>query len=261
MVRIQKDILSAIIEKTGYSARHARRIIDKIIESSGYTIPNNRIGANVLASKLGIRINEILHPEELTEVRKYLAEPVVSSMVIHLKNREKKERKTAKIDAKLIEAFGLPKNLEKEALKMAKVYPRFYVLENMLRYAIKKTLEEQYGRDWWQMTGIVSRKIRDKVEGRMNEEKEKRWRNVKRGTHAIFYSDLGDLANIILNNEKTFEKIFGRVDHFQTKLSEIEDMRNIIAHNNPLPLNDIKRLGFYSEELRQQVVSKIGTET
>lgn len=257
MVRIRKDILNAIVDKTGYSERHVRRMIDKVIEASGYTIPNKRIGGNVLASKLSIKINEILDVDELTEVRKYLAEPVVKSIVIQVKSIESKERQPAKIDEKLIEAFGLPKNLEREAIKMAKVYPRFYILENMLRYAIMETLEQEHGRDWWQIEGVVSRKIREKVKGRINEEREKRWHGMKRGRHAIFYTNLGDLGNIILNNQETFRKIFGRIDHFQTKLSEIEDMRNIIAHNNPLPSHEIKRLRFYSNELRRQVASQI----
>ena len=257
MVRIRRDILDAIVDKTGYSDRHVRRMIDKVVEASGHTIPNTRIGGNVLASKLGIKINEILDVDELTEVRKYLAEPVVGSIVIQVKSVESKERRPPKIDKKLIEAFGLPKNLEREAIKMAKVYPRFYILENMLRYAIMKTLEKEHGKDWWQIEGVVSRKIREKVEGRINEEREKRWHGMKRGRHAIFYTDLGDLGNIILNNQETFKKIFGRIDHFETKLNEIEDVRNIIAHNNPLPPHEIKRLNFYSKELRTQVVSQI----
>ena len=260
MVRIRREILDAIVEKTGYSERHVRRMIDKIIEASGHTIPNKRIGGNVLASKLGIKINEMLDAEELAEVRKYLSEPVVRSIVIQVKTVESMERKPIKMDEKVIETLGLPKNLEREAIKMAKVYPRFYVLENMLRYAIMKTLEEEYGKDWWQMEGVVSRKIRDKVKGRMKEEKEKRWHGMKRGRHVIFYTNLGDLGNIILTNQEIFKKIFGRVDHFRTKLTEIEDMRNIIAHNNPLPPQEIRRLKFYSEELRRQVASQIKTE-
>jgi len=209
---------------------------------------------------LGIKINEILDVDELTEVRKYLAEPIVRSIPIQVKIVGDAQRKPIKIDEKLTEAFGLPKNLETEAIKMAKVYPRFYVLENMLRYAITKILEKEHGKDWWQIEGVVSRKIREKVEGRMKEEREKRWHGMKRGRHAIFYTDLGNLGNIILNNQETFKKIFGRIDHFQIKLNEIEDMRNIIAHNNPLPPHEIKRLNFYSKELRRQVVTQIKTE-
>ena len=260
MVRIRKEILEAIIEKTGYSKRHVRRLIDKLIEASGHTIPNKRIGANVIASKFGIKINEILDVEELAEVREYLAEPVVRSIPIQVKIIEGVERKPIKVDEKLIETFGLPKSLERDAIEMTKVYPRFYVLENMLRYAIMKTLEKEYGKDWWQTEGVVSRKIRDKVKRRMGEEKEKRWHGMKRGHHAIFYTDLGDLGNIILTNEEIFKKRFGRIDHFRMKLDEIEDMRNVIAHNNPLPVHEIRRLKFYSTELRRQVVSRVSTE-
>ena len=253
MVRIRKSILDAIVRKTGYSKRHVRRLIDKIIEASGHTIPNKSIGADVLASKLGIKINEILDADDLAEVRRYLAEPVVGSLVIQVKTTGDRKQKTMKIDGKLLEEFGLPENLEREAIRMAEVYPRFYVLENLLRYAISTILEKKYERDWWKIEGVVSRKIKDKVKSRRRAEKEKRWHAFKRGRHAIFYTNLGDLGNIMLNNQETFEKAFGRIDHFQIKLKEIEDMRNIIAHNNPLARHEIRRLKFYSEELRRQV--------
>jgi len=235
-------------------------LIDKLIEASGYTIPNKRIGGNVLASKVGIKINEILDADELAEVRRYLSEPVVGSMVIQVKTVESMERKPIKIDERLIETFGLPKDLEREAIKMAKVYPRFYVLENMLRYAIIETLEKEYEKDWWQKEGVVSKRIRDKVKGRIKAEREKRWHSMKRGRHAIFYTDLGDLGNIILTNQEIFKKTFGRIDHFRIKLNEIEDMRNIIAHNNPLPLHEIRRLKFYSKELGRQIIPQIKKE-
>jgi len=67
LVRIRKEILDAIAEKTDYSKRHVRNLIDKLIEASGHTIPNKRIGGNVLASKMGIKINEILDADELAE--------------------------------------------------------------------------------------------------------------------------------------------------------------------------------------------------
>lgn len=98
MFRIRKDILDAIVEKTGYSKRHVRRKIDKIIEESGYTIPNERIGANILASKLRIKINQILDSEELAEVRKYLADPIVKSIQIKVKSNGRRKRKTMEID-------------------------------------------------------------------------------------------------------------------------------------------------------------------
>ena len=98
MVRIQKDILDAIVDKTGYSKRHVHNLIDKIIEASGYTIPNKRVGANILASRLHIKINEILNSEELSETRGYLAEPVVRSIPIQVKSDPTKKRKTLRIE-------------------------------------------------------------------------------------------------------------------------------------------------------------------
>lgn len=98
MVRIKKEILNAIVDATGYSERHVRRIVDRIIEASGYTIPNKRIAANILASKLRIKINQILDPDELDEVRKYLSDPVIGTIQIRMKNEGNNKRKTIDIE-------------------------------------------------------------------------------------------------------------------------------------------------------------------
>jgi len=98
LATIRKDILDAIVDKTGYSKRHVRRIIDEVIEASGYTIPNKRVGANILASKVRVKINEILSTDELAEVRRYLSEPTVRSIPIQLKSIKSKGRKTIRID-------------------------------------------------------------------------------------------------------------------------------------------------------------------
>lgn len=98
MVRIRKDILDAIVKKTSYSKRHIRNLIDKLIAESGYTIPDKRIGANILASKLHIRINEILDPDELAEVRRYRSDPVIESIQIQMKGIESERRRIIKID-------------------------------------------------------------------------------------------------------------------------------------------------------------------
>lgn len=97
MTRIRKDLLDAIVRKTNYSERHVRNLIDKLIEESGYTIPNKRIGANILASKLHIKINEILDSDELIEVRKYRSDPVIESIHIQMKRAKDERTKAIKI--------------------------------------------------------------------------------------------------------------------------------------------------------------------
>jgi len=97
LVRIRKEIFDAIVKKTGYSKRHVHNLIDKLVEESGYTIPNKRIGANILASKLRIRINEILDSDELAEVREYRSDPVIESIQIQMKGAGSERAKAIKI--------------------------------------------------------------------------------------------------------------------------------------------------------------------
>lgn len=252
------EILVALMEKSGKSKRTVYRMIERVMEESGYTIPHKRIAANVLASKMGIKINEILDDDELAEVRRYLTQPVIRSIVIQTKTVERKEKKpTIKIGEEIIETFGLPANLAAEAKKMAVVYPYFYIFENSLRYIIMTTLENKHGKDWWNVENVVSRRIKNTVKSRMKQEGEKRWHGMKRGRHEIFYTNFGDLNSIIANNREDFEKIFGDINVIQTKLNEVEDMRNIIAHNNPLPLHEIERMRLYFDDLQRQLVGTV----
>ena len=156
MVRIRKDILNAIVNATGYSERHVRRIIDKIIEASGYTIPNKRIGANILASKLRIKINQILDPDELAEVRKYLSEPVIGSIQIRVKGDKNNKRKTIEIDkgkskeekiGQLVEENRkLQQKIERLKVTIEKLDPRTSLQKLSLPQLFKNRIDKAYSR-------------------------------------------------------------------------------------------------------------------
>ncbi len=255
---MKKEIREAIARKLGKSERTVQRMVNRLIEESGYTIPDKRIGANILASKLRIPINRYLSKEELAEVRDYLVQPVVKSIPIQIKTTSRKRvRPTIQIGNEIIETFGLPENIGKEAARMAWVYPHFYVFENVLRYIIIDTLSKKYGEDWWNTRDVVSRPIRKTVADRMKKEERLRWHGVKRGVHEIFYTNLGHLGSIIRNNQKEFEKIFSKkINVILAKLDETEDIRNVIAHNNPLPPHEIRRIRMYYDDLKRIVTSR-----
>ena len=135
--------------------------------------------------------------------------------------------------------------LAKDAAKMAKTYPIYYVIENSLRVVIKRILEKKYGADWWDSRVPTDPKRR--VDGRKSEEATKPWHG-KRGQHEIFYSDFKDLKSIINANREAFMPVFIDIEWILQKLSELEQPRNIVAHHNPMDPNDIKRIEVFFED-------------
>ena len=131
----------------------------------------------------------------------------------------------------------------------------FYVFENLLRYVIMSVLEKKYGKDWW-TTVTISRDIRDEFERRKKAEGRDRWVG-KRGSHEIFYTDLGDLGLIINSNYGDFKDIFPNLTWIKSRVDDLEKSRNVLAHNNLLPNNEMKRIKIYLKDLQNQLTGKL----
>lgn len=258
MARMKKEIREAIAKKVGKSERTVLRMVNRLIEESGFTIPDMRVGGNILASDLKVPINQYLSKEELAEVREYRRQLVARPIAIQAKaTSKKKEISIIRIGNEIVETFGLPDNIGREAVRMSWVYPHFYVFENVLRYIIMDTLGNKHGENWWNTEGVVSTSIRREVARRMKNEEKQKWHGVKRGVHEIFYTNLRHLGSIIRNNQEEFEKIFSKkINVILAKLDETEDIRNIIAHNNPLPSHEIRRIKMYYDDLKRIVSSQ-----
>lgn len=165
--------------------------------------------------------------------------------------RNKTEARQRLISRKVTDAFGLPVNLINEANRMTEAYQAIYVFENLIRHAVMTTLEEKYGKDWWNNPNVVSKTIKDYVESRKQEEKRNRWHAI-RGSHDIFYTNFGHLDRIITTNINDFKKVFGDLE-IQAEMRQLERSRNIIAHNNPLPDREVRRIKMYYRDLLKQL--------
>lgn len=200
--------------------------------------------------KMGISIQKLrLREKEVEKLQNWLdkrTQPVVPEP-----KQERKEAKTLKISKKIVDISGLPANLVDEAKRMAEIYPDLYVLENLVRYVVMSVLESKYGSDWWTNRNVVSGKIAEKVEERKHFERENRW-VAKRRTHEIFYTDLRNLSKIITTNSRDFQKIFANLE-IEAELRKLEPSRNIIAHNNPLPLKEFDRIKMCLDDLKKQL--------
>jgi len=200
----------------------------------------------------GILKNE----EELRELREVMRTVTTITIPEGKEKRNEKEQIIA-INRKIVDTFHLPKNLASEANRMAEIYPKLFVLENLVRYIVKSVLTDSVGEHWWTRPNVVSSDIKREVERRKALEGANRW-HYKRGSHEIFYTDFGDLSLIIGNNWEFFKDLFPSLRWIQAKLEEVELSRNIVAHNNPLPKREFNRIDMILGDLEKQLDSYIG---
>jgi hypothetical protein len=211
------------------------------------------MAANLLASRMKVNVHGILKDEEeLKELRGLVGAISVKPIAVPVKEKRIEKEQTITIQRKIVDTFRLPTNLGQEANTMAQVYPDLYVFENLMRYVVMYLLEKKHGKDWWTEPEIIPNQIARKVEDRKNKEGENRWHS-ERGSHAIFYTDFGDLSSIISKNWDEFKTTFPHLRWIQTRLEETELSRNIVAHNNPLPKKECNRLKMFLDDLRKQL--------
>ena len=130
-------------------------------------------------------------------------------------------------------------------------YAIMFLLENSVRSFIQRILSNLYGSDWWSEVEKKKslEKIIEEVDRRIKEESDN-WYHSKRGPHAIYYTDYGDLIKIIRALKDLSISYFNK-GHEKTILDQLEALsasRNIIAHNNPISKEDFDRLKVYARQ-------------
>lgn len=232
---INREIMRILREKMGKSLPQIYRMIE---ERQKVHAVKKETAAYILAMESDINIAKFLGNDELREVRE-----VKSPIIV----RERAPaRKTTRVLVPIriepdveVKVPNLSTKVINEAKKMSRVYPYIYLFENSVRYLIMEILGDKYGNDWWE--GKVSGATKREVKKRIDREDVHRW-HAKRGAHPIFYSDMRDLYLIIVNNWDDFKNLFPGQAWIKTRIEEIELSRNIVAHNNPLPDDEITRL-------------------
>lgn len=126
-----------------------------------------------------------------------------------------------------------------------------YIFENNVREFLRILLEETYQEDWWRKG--VPPKIRAACAARreeaLDEEKER---------DLLFFADFHDYRAIIESNKEIFTSYIDTKEWCK-KLSEMEPIRNAIAHNRPLKIAPI-RVSEYSISF-SKVMEKIKKRT
>lgn len=132
-------------------------------------------------------------------------------------------------------------------------YPLVYVFENSVREVIKLLMAKAFGDDWWEKK--VADSVRRKTQGRIDDEEHNAWHG-RRGSHPVYYTNIGDLAKIVVANWPQFEQILPNQGWFTSRINEIELSRNVLEHNNPLQNRDLQRLRLYLTDWQDQIASK-----
>ena len=136
------------------------------------------------------------------------------------------------------------------AILMGQVYIAIHCLENSTRQLIRNILKTEFGDDWF--SKAASSKIMQKLKERKEVEKRKRWLG-QRGGDELYYLDWNDLISIIRKYPEYFDPITGGIKFVESRLEEMECLRNIIAHSGVLPEKEIDRIGIHLSDWCRQI--------
>lgn len=151
----------------------------------------------------------------------------------------------------LIQNNALPKHLSepKRTLPQPNANAMLKEVESSLRRFIEQKLSAQRT-DWW--TSYVPANIRNRVENRMHRsEVVWPWHSLT-SSNLVDYLDFSDYRKIILetnNWDHVFKHVFASKAFIETRLTEIEPIRNDIAHSRSISKTSQDKLRIYSEEL------------
>lgn len=143
----------------------------------------------------------------------------------------------------------LPDDAVQSARKMAAVYTAIAAFENAARKFIQDRLLEEVGANWWD---TVPSAIQKSAEKRKEEEDQIRWHGA-RGASLIYYTQLGDLANILQNNTEHFKDHIESVEWARQIFRSLERSRNVIMHSGELSMNDLERVAMNIRDWLRQV--------
>lgn len=143
-----------------------------------------------------------------------------------------KESKTIEI----LQSF--PEELLKESIDMSDCYQILYCFENDLRIVINDVMDDSVGSDWWEQ--CVREKIREDVV--RNQTAELNSVYFRRKEDPLYFTTLGDLKEIIIDNFTHFENYFRSSSFVHELLFQINRLRVAVGHNAMLEEMDISTL-------------------
>jgi len=139
---------------------------------------------------------------------------------------------------------SLPNDMLAKAEEMSESYLYMFSIENYIRLFIHEVAIESYGENYFNKLNI-SKSIEKSITLRKAQEIKNQWLSV-RGDSELFYLDFKDLSDLITNNWSIFKDFFPDQAWISSKINELVNCRNLIAHNSYLGSHerDIIRVNF-----------------
>jgi hypothetical protein len=126
----------------------------------------------------------------------------------------------------------------------------FFCIENAIRDLITERLLARIGSDWWDKG--VSPKIKDSVK-KLKEKEARNKYHTQRSSAPIGYTLFGNLGQIIINNWNEFSDLFPDQAWITSRLTDLENSRNIIMHTGTLPQIEIERIESIVRDWQRQI--------
>jgi hypothetical protein len=245
--KLRKDLLAKLQSSPQALSQRRERLKRKV------AMPTD-IATYVIAHQQGLRLDRYLDLETIRVVNGFIREveqkgaPVESPAPM---KRDRSRRPSSPPGQATIDRFNVPSGAlsashAKDLDRMAQVvYPVLYIFENSAREFLDGHLSAAFDPKWFDDSKIVSRDVREGVERNRTAEDKNRYHS-RRNARPIYYTDLGHLATITESEkgEKLFVKgkLFPRKTWFPELVQSFAVSRNVVAHMNPLPKTDARRL-------------------
>lgn len=138
----------------------------------------------------------------------------------------------------------------------AKVYPKLYAIENLIRVVVHSVLMAQLGKDWWSLA--ADPKLRKNVEKLKASYGSRPWHSTP-GKHEVYYLYLSDLTKILTTNGAQFVPHIPDIAQWTARLEQIRLPRNIVGHMNWLTETDRVRIDVCHADV-EQLVEKLASD-
>lgn len=156
---------------------------------------------------------------------------------IRLRNNISKEESQNDIERAYFPQFAEALRLEAE--EMARSYELFYCLEKTIRLQITELFELNHGEHWWN-DKFIPQQIFSEVKKRVQRERESGI--TPRSSEQLDYTNFGELGEIIKANWQIFASIFNNIKAVEKIMSNLNSLRNPIAHCSVLAEDEKLRL-------------------